>query len=278
MTTQEQTALPVASVPSQRRFHSVTTLIDNGTPKRALMGWIGRTVAEAGVEYHDVVGTMIAAGDRDGAIRYLADSRFKASEKAAARGSMLHEVARLQALGAPLPAYDDEVKPYVDQFLRYLDDFQPEYKMVETAVYNESYEYAGTLDAIVRLEGADLVQDIKTNYKKPTEKNRPPYSEIALQMVAYARAELVALRPEVEREEDRNTRYYVYDDTIPVEPMPPVEGALALIVTPYDYILKPVLIDDEVWTAWLYVREAARWTLETSKRVIGPQIHPTKGE
>lgn len=270
----------VHSIPAvQRRFWSVTTLIGSGTATgQGLMTWIARTVAEAGVDKRDVVEAMLTSGDRNGAVKYLMDSRWVASEKAAARGSMLHEVAKSLALGVPLPPFEEHVKPYVEQFIRYLDDHQPEYLLSEAPVYNLDYSYAGTLDAVVRVGGATVIKDVKTNYKGPEDRNRPPYPEIALQLVAYAHAQLVGLRQAAEREEEKGKRYYLYDDTLPTEPMPEVEGALALIVTPYDYILKPVRIDDEVWTAWLYVRESARWALETSKRVLGPEIYPPKRE
>jgi hypothetical protein len=60
--------------------------------------------------------------------------------------------------------------------------------------------------------------------------------------------------------------------------MPKLDGAMALAVSPYNYRFVPVAIDDEIWTAFGHVRETARWNLETSKRVIGPEITPKPKE
>jgi hypothetical protein len=56
--------------------------------------------------------------------------------------------------------------------------------------------------------------------------------------------------------------------------MPEISGGLALVISPDDYQLVPVRIDDEVWRAFLAVREVARFQLDTANRVLGPPIAP----
>ena len=54
--------------------------------------------------------------------------------------------------------------------------------------------------------------------------------------------------------------------------MPKVEGAFALVISPVDYVFVPVRIDDEVWRAFLAIREVARWNLDISRKVFGPPV------
>jgi hypothetical protein len=103
--------------------------------------------------------------------------------------------------------------------------------------------------------------------------SRPPYPEIALQLVAYSRAEMLGVNAAQMYEKNRR-RYYTWDPALHYEPMPELGGALALVVSPADYRLIPVRTDDEVWRSFAHVRETARWQLDISQRVLGPEVQP----
>jgi len=258
-----------------QRMWSVTSLLSAGLPKPALVGWAARCTAEYAVDKQHVWRPM-AEDDRDEAIKHLAGIRFSTSSKAAARGTDVHRAAERINLGLA-PEHDEALQPYVHHYLQFLSDHAPTFLMAEAPCYSLTYHYAGTLDAIVEIDGRTCVMDVKTTDRGPdSPKARPPYPEVALQLCAYARAESVGLGP-ASQQYSGNRRYYVLPDDAPTEPMPETDGGLVLVISPEDYRLIPVRIDDEVWRAFLAVREVARFQLDVSSRVLGPAVTPTVG-
>jgi len=260
----------IQTISAETRMWSVTSLISAGLPKPALVGWAARTTAEYAVDKFAIWKPM-ADDDRDAAIKHLSGIRYQLSGKAAARGTDVHKAAEKINLGLP-PSHDEALQPYVDQYLKFLAEHAPKFIMAEAPVYSLKYHYAGTLDAIVEIDGRVCVMDVKTTDRGPdSPKARPPYPEVALQLCAYARAEHVGLGP-AQQQYSGNRRYYVLPLDAPTEPMPEVSGALVLVVSPEDYQLVPVRIDDEVWKAFLAVREVARFQLDIANRVLGPSV------
>lgn len=255
------------------RFWSVTTLIGEGLPKPALLGWAVKVTAEWAVDNADAI-KITAQTDRDAAVDMVKRCRFRASAEASARGSDVHRVAESINLGTPIEA-PEGTQPYVDQYMRFLDDHAPTFEAAETAVYNVTYHYAGTLDAIVNVDGARYVLDMKTTAKPPGGGARPPYPDVALQLAAYGHAEVVGLDP-LRETTGSGRRYYLFDETLDTHPMPEIEGALALVVSPYDYQLVAVRYDEETWRSFLYCREVARWQLELAKTAIGATVPARK--
>lgn len=261
---------------SEQRFTSVTSLLRDGLPKPQITYWALKRAATYAVDACDLW-TPLLADDKQGAIDLIKNSPWRESSRAAERGSQMHALAEQINLGQS-PDVPDDMQPYVDQYLDFLRTHQPTFLMAEAQVFNVTYSYAGTLDAIVEIAGSTYVMDMKTTDRDPDgEQARPPYPEVALQLCMYAHAEKVALVP-TERVQTGRGRYYTYIETLPFEPMPQVDGALALVVSPYDWTLTPVRIDHEVWNAALAVREVARFQADISKRVLGPEIpRPVRG-
>jgi len=56
-----------------------------------------------------------------------------------------------------------------------------------------------------------------------------------------------------------------------------VDGALCLHLTPEAYRLIEVRADDAVFAAFLYAREVYRWSIETSKTVLGVEYGRKEG-
>lgn len=259
---------------AEQRLWSVTTLIDQGLPKPALLNWVGRTVAEYAVDNLDHWASL-AKADRDGAVKLLVDSRFRKSGKAMERGTLLHQAAEQLALGVE-PDVEEQSLPYVEQYRRFLDEHTPEFVAAEAPVYNLRYHYAGTMDGIVRLDGRVCIFDIKTTDRGPNENRaRPPYPEVALQLSAYAHADVIGIEPAAMRQSG-GRRYYVWVDGGQSVPMPELDGALALVISPVDYQLVPVDIGEQTWRAFLHVREVARWQLDLSRQVLGPAVAAPK--
>jgi hypothetical protein len=261
----------------QLRLWSVTSLIKQGLgTSDPLVNWAVRTTAEGAFDQQKILDAYREAGDRQGAVDWLTRLRYQSSGKAAARGTDLHTAAEQLALGAT-PDVSDEILPYVTQYQRFLDDHQPTFLMAEAPVYAPAQHYAGTCDGVMVIDGQRLVFDVKTTDRGPdTEKARPPYPEVALQLVAYRRAELVGVLSE--QRYAGGKRYYVFDPAASHEPMPETDGAVCIVVSPFDYRVVPVRTDDEVWRCFQHVREAARWQLDVSRRVLGPPVAPAVKE
>ena len=254
------------------RLWSVTTLISAGTPKEALIGWAARVTAERAYDKAPILDGYRQEKDRDGAVKWLTDARWEKSGSAALRGTNVHSIVEAYALGQT-PDVPAELEPWHDQIKRFLDDQQPEFEASEAPVYHLGLGFAGTLDMILKVDGVRCVVDAKTTDKLPDARSRPPYGEAALQLCAYSRCELLGLSPATMRTHN-SRRYYVYDDALEYAPVPDIQGAFSLVISPVDYLFIPTRIDDEVWRSFLAVREVARWNLDVSKRVFGPAVTP----
>lgn len=257
---------------SEVKLWSATTLISMalGTSK-PLVEWNVRTACETAYDKFNTLKAFHEDGDRDGAVKWLKDSRWTKTGAAMARGTDIHKAAEALALGT-IPKVEPELEPYVNQYRRFLEDFQPEFLMAEAPVYNTRYGYAGTLDAIAKIDGKPLVMDTKSTAHGPDSgKSRPPFPETALQLTLYRHGELVGLL--ADRREINYRRYYVFDpDVMHTEPMPETEGGVCLVISPEDYLLVPVDTSERVWKACRHMIEVARFQVELSKQVFGPPI------
>lgn len=265
---------------AEHQLWSATTLISNGVPKPALVGWAAKMTAEYALDNLEVLGPL-AQKDRAGALKLLTGARFARNDRAATRGTDVHAALEQIALGIT-PKIEGEAAPYVEQFRKFLAEHQPEYLLAEAPVYNPEHNYAGTLDGVVTFpqpvkagKAGPFVLDVKTTDKpKRARKYGPPYPEVALQLTAYRNAKLVGLDAAV-KVENKSDRFYSYDDQATrTAPMLETVGGLCLVVSPYNYELVPIRTDEVVWEAFLSVAASARWTLETSKRVVGNPILP----
>lgn len=260
------------------KLYSVTTLLGQGIPKPALQRWAAREVATYAVNERPAW-EALAERDPDAAIDLLKNAPYRRTDKAATRGTDVHKVLEALALGIE-PKTDDVTEPYAKQIRNFYSDHKPEVELAEATVYNLEYGYAGTLDAIVRFpriaDGLRVILDMKTTDKGPDARSRPPYPEVALQTCAYARSEFVGLS-KGRMEYSNSRRYYLFDQEKDAhELMPRVEQAFVLVVSPEDYRLIPVRIDDEVWRSFLNAREVARWMLSTSRNVFGAPVEPER--
>ncbi len=256
------------------RLWSVTTLIKMGLgTSDALVNWAVNTTAEFAIDKHKAWAEL----DRDDALDLIKRARYRKSGAAMARGTNLHKAAESLALGVTPPDVDKVTRPYVEQYQRFLEDHQPTFLMAEAPVYNPDLGYAGTLDSILQIDGQVVVGDTKTTeHAIDAGRSRPPFPETALQLVAYRRATQVGVLSEQRYASGK--RYYLFDPDAQHQPMPETDGAVVIVISPFDYQVIPVRTDDTVWRAFRHVMEAARWQVETSRNVVGPPITPTRRE
>lgn len=231
----------------------MTTIIDLGIPKPALMYWSAKMAAQYAVENLDVLGQMVERGDRDLAVDAVKNAHRRTASRAALRGTHVHRAIEAYITGRPYPGVPEDAEPVYRGFLAFLEEHRPTFEATEFKVFSDERRYAGTADAIATLprlaegpyphlaEGPVLI-DWKA---KPAV-----YAETALQLAAYRHAELIQVQGGQER------------------PMPQTAGAVVVRLDEYDYEVLPVDSGDEVFRAFLYAREVARWQEQTSKGVI----------
>lgn len=258
---------------SGEKFWSVSTLC-KALAKPALMAWAVKVCAEQAVKDWEYLGTLKPA-DRVTAIK---KEHGLVSGRASAKGTQVHEIIEdwIKA-GCPedydisqCPRSSDLVKwndknfrpitkkelvPYFEGFRAWTHKHQPKFIHSETTVWNRKQQYAGTLDLIAELPHFQL-----PGHSEPgcfaildAKSGNGIYPEVGLQLAAYARAEFY-LRNGEECE------------------LPPVEAGFALHVTPDGTKMIPVNIEDEVFDAFLYIREAYRFTVDIAPRVLGAEV------
>lgn len=237
------------------KYWSVTTIIGGGVPKPALLPWGIKSVAEGAVRERDVIAAMLAQCDTpdvcgkgefcpqcDQTIRYLKGIPYAHRDRAADLGTYIHNAAEAYVLGKPFPKWPPLVLPRMRAFEQFLHDYEPSYEAAEASVYNRTQRYAGTLDAILRIQGRRLIGDTKSG--------KGVYPEVGLQLAAYRYAEFIAGADGSE------------------QPMPEVDGGVVLHLTDGGYELIEVRCDQEVFRSFLYAREVFRWQEELSKTVL----------
>lgn len=60
---------------------------------------------------------------------------------------------------------DDETDGFMEAYLKFLQDYNPEVLLIEQKVYHRKMLYAGTLDRVYRINGKVVLVDIKTTSK-----------------------------------------------------------------------------------------------------------------
>lgn len=234
-----------------RRIPGVTTAIGKVLDKPALVTWAANETARYAVD------NWASLSDRNpiDRLEILKGSRFAPNQRAVEQGKRIHDLGERLAKGEPVEVPDD-LRPRVEAYARFLDDWDIEVIATESPCCNTTYQYAGTFDLVAKvgkLDGVQLVMDIKTG--------KGVYSETALQLAAYARADLMiesVPQPPGPRGGKRKPLQVQ-------QPMPVVDGAaVAHIVkeseeSPARVDFLPVDISDDTWNAWL-------WTLTLYRR------------
>lgn len=227
-------------------YQSVTTILGAGVPKPALPNWAAKSVAEWAVDNVQQVVDIIETEGKIEAVRILKGKPWSQRDKAADLGSRCHAAAEAYVLGQPMPEWEDDVKPYMASFCAFLEDHKPTYELTEATVYNRKYGYAGTLDFIARIGDELTLGDIKTG--------KGVYGEVALQLAAYRYAEFIGLPDGTEA------------------PVPEVQGAAVLHLTPRKYELVPVEADEAAFRTFLYAQQVAHFAKVRANEVIGKPV------
>ncbi|MGH8965101.1 MAG: hypothetical protein ACRDXB_07195 [Actinomycetes bacterium] len=250
------------------KLRSVTTILNQGAPKEALIFWAGNLTAEtalANLPY--LVRSSLRPEDRTEAYDWLRRAHTRKKDARAEIGTAVHKVIEARVLGEPMPAElmdDDEVRPYLEHFLRFVEEWQVTFEASEMVVANYVDGYAGTLDYLLRSKliaaaigaPADMVipGDTKTGGELDV---KGVYPEAGLQMAAYRRAEIGWLR------DGRKV------------PFPAVHTTgVVLHLRPEGYRLIPLDCGPDVYEAFLHVKKVAEFQTGTAKSVVGDALTP----
>lgn len=198
----------------------------------------------------------LRVAERCGTCRFCVTSAIKGAhrevwESAADLGTAIHYHAAARTIGGALP-FDEEVEPYIDQYLRFLDamgvDLDRDIYSVETTVFDRDLMFAGTGDIAVELpvdpsgkitRGRRLwILDIKSSRKKPAD---TVYADQPLQLAALRFAPRTVLVDDTEQE------------------TPEYAGAAILNLRTDDHAMIPLPADEDAYAAFRHAVGLQRW-------------------
>lgn len=227
------------------RVPGITTFINDGVPKPALITWAGDFTAEWAIDHWDELCAMPPAAR----LKTLKKARYAESDRAKNRGIEVHRAAELLLAGEPA-AVSDEMAGHVESYARFLDEFKVEAVHVEFGVVSYRWGYAGSGDLVAWLDlplhGRSLVLlDLKTS-------RSGIFGETALQLAALRYAD-VWLVDGQEQEPDE------------------VAFCAGLHVRGDGYDLVPVEAGEQQHKEFLYAMRVGQF-VSTSRELIGPPI------
>lgn len=249
------------------KLRRVTTILSQGSTKGDVLSlWAANLVAETALDnLPRLVAASLYPEQRAEMYDWLRRVPTRKKDERADIGSAVHRIIEAHVLEEPIPdelIENPDMAPYLDNFLRFVEEWQVTFEASEMVVGNRTTGYAGTLDYLLRspliaarLEvpaDAVLMGDTKTGGELDV---KGVYPEAALQMSAYRKAEVAWLR-------DGST-----------VPMPETHSTgVVLHLRPEGYRLIPVVCGDEVFAAFRIVQQAAGWVSGLSKTVVGEPL------
>jgi len=239
------------------RIPGVTSILDGGIPKPALINWAATATAEYAIDNWANLADLTPSVR----LKTLNGARYAVKDTAANRGTQVHAMAEKLVHGDEV-AVPDGLEGHVEAYVKFLDEFDVEPVLVERTVWSQEHNYCGTFDLIANLLDPDDLEpdpelrrrvcwllDLKTN-------RSGIFGETALQLAAYRYAE-----------------WWIDDDGIERD-MPQVERVGAVHVTADGYELRPLIAGPEQFRTFLYAQQIADFTA-TSRELVGePVVSP----
>ncbi|WP_219466909.1 hypothetical protein [Nonomuraea rhizosphaerae] len=254
-------------------LRSVTTILNQGSPKEALIHWAGKLVAETAMEH---LPQLVRASRHPEQAREMTDwlkrAHTRKKEERADLGTAVHNLIEAKVLKSPIPdsvANDLEMRPYVANFEQFVNDWQITFTASEMVVADYDHKFAGTLDYLVRSPllaaalGCPADMDITGDTKTGGELDARTYDgnvhgvypEAGVQMSAY-----------------RKARYGWMRDGTRVEMPPRHDVGVVLHLRPEGYRLYPVRCGDDVFEAFTFIRRVAEFQTGPAKNIVGPAL------
>jgi hypothetical protein len=255
----------------EKRYPSVTTVVDV-LPKKFLTRWYANMAAELALDSIDYLQRM-ADRDRGGAKKWVAGAAWRYTNDRSKIGSKAHDLFERMMRGQRIGRLHPDMVPYHAMFAEFMATVKPVLVRAEDVAWSDTYQYAGSFDAWLRLRvvlnddgtwtldpdnvsgnavWVDVIADWKTS--------KSVWPSVALQMAAYAFA-------------DR-----IIDPDGTEEPMPTFDGAVVLHVTPDGWSLVPVYAPEmrAAFGVFLHLRKTVDWEREGSRKVLGKPLAGSK--
>jgi len=224
-----------------KRLPGVTTMIGKGVPKPNLIDWAARIAAEYAADHIDEIA---AIPERDARVDLVKNAHSRSRNFAAAKGTDIHAIAVRLRDGEKV-AVADEIAGYVDAYLAFIDEWQPETIALEGACCNRRWRYAGTFDELAIIRGRTALLDIKTG-------GSGVWPETCLQIAAYRHAETML------------------DPSGAEIPMPATDVGYALwLADDGTYELLPVESGDDIFATFLHACHVAAFMERAKDDLIG---------
>ena len=254
-------------------LRSVTTILNQGSPKEALIHWAGNLVAETAMEH---LPQLVRASRRPESAKeaydWLRRAHTRKKDERADLGTAVHQIIEAKVLDTPIPeaiTSDPEMRPYIANFEAFVSDWQITFTASEMVVADYEHKFAGTLDYLIRSPllaaalGCPPDMDIPGDTKTGGELDERTYNgdvkgvypEAGIQMSAY-----------------RKARYGWLRDGTRVELEKRHDVGVVLHLRPEGYRLYPVRCGDDVFEAFCHIRRVAEFQTGPAKNVVGPAL------
>lgn len=243
-----------------QRLTSVTTILQQGIPKLALMQWYANTAATAALEELEKLVGITTDAERTDMYNWLRNAPNRKKNERADIGKAVHRLIEADVLEEPVPQDlldSPKLRPYLQHFQQFVADFKVKFTASEMVVANYTYEHAGTLDNIFQSPyinaNLPMCGDVKTGGELDV---KGVYAEAGLQEAAYRHAEFAWLR------DGRKV------------PMPPTFGGVVLHLRPEGIRVIPVLCDRAMFEVFLHAQKISGFSSSLAKKVVGAPLHP----
>lgn len=110
-------------------------------------------------------------------------------DKGASTGSEAHAMVEQFLKGVPVQEGSEEATNAYNAFVEWFEEKQPTILGVEEVIYSEKYNFAGTYDCMLEIEGVVYLCDLKTT-NPSRDAPKGVYAENFIQLGAYALAHL----------------------------------------------------------------------------------------
>ena len=219
---------------------SVTSVLDM-LPSHYLRIWNSKVTAQAAIDDFDYVSELIASGKSHKAIEWLKAAATRELNKAADMGDRVHNTLE-EIITTGKWDVDPEVEPYIQGFYEFCERFEPEWMFVEHSIFSISHLYAGSFDAIAKINKKNYMIDFKTTRSGIS-------SKVAMQLAAYARADVMFIDGQE-------------------HPLPEIHAGAALWLRPDKWAFQPLRIDEDIFLTFLSLRRIFEWESRQSKTAI----------
>lgn len=255
----------------QERYPGVTSIIDT-LNKPFLKRWAANMAADLALDSIEYLQQM-ADRDRAGAKRFVSGAAERYTDQRAKIGTKAHDLFEKRIRGLSIGRVHPDMVHYLRNFNDFLSVVKPELVRAEDVAWSDSWRYAGSFDAWLRLRVV-LLEDgtwfldpdnlsgmaVWVNVIADWKTSKSIWASVALQMSAYANADKIIAADGSEA------------------PMPEFDGAVVLHITPEGWDLKPVYRDklNAAFNYFLHLRGAFEWERNGSKKALGASLATSK--